>query len=138
MATFFLEDLEAAIEVMVFPKTMTEHGFKLADDRVVCVKGRLDTREDVAKIVAMDVTPVDVVHDAPPLRLTFPAHALDETRIEVLKRLLTAHPGPSPVFVSVGAQTIRLSDDFRVDETNGLRGELLTEFGPAVLAGAGT
>ncbi|MBW8827678.1 MAG: DNA polymerase III subunit alpha, partial [Acidobacteria bacterium] len=133
MAVFVLEDLEAAIEVMVFPKTMAEHGFKLADDRVICVKGRLDTREDVPKIVAMDVIPVELVHDAPPLRLSFPAHALDETRVDTLKRLLTAHPGPSPVFLTVGAQTVRLSDDFRVDETNGLRGELLTEFGAAAL-----
>jgi DNA polymerase-3 subunit alpha len=135
MAIFVLEDLEAAIEVMVFPKTMIEHGAKLADDRIVCVKGRLDTRDDLPKIVAMDITPVEVVADAaaPPLRLGFPAHGLDEQRIDILKKLLIAHPGPSPVFLSIGAQTIRLSDEFRVDETNGLRAELLTEFGPGAL-----
>jgi DNA polymerase-3 subunit alpha len=134
MAIFVLEDLEAAIEVMVFPKTMIEHGAKLADDRIVCIKGRLDTRDDMPKIVAMDVTPVDVVADgAAPLRLAFPAHGLDEQRIEILKKLLVSHPGPSPVLLSIGAQTIRLSDEFRVDETNGLRAELLTEFGPGAL-----
>jgi DNA polymerase-3 subunit alpha len=135
MALFVLEDLEAAIEVMVFPKTMLEHGSKLADDRIVCVRGRLDTRDDLPKIVAMDVIPVEVVEDgaAPPLRLSFPAHGLDETRIATLKRLLVAHPGPSPVLVQIGTQTIRLSDEFRVDETNGLRAELLTEFGPEAL-----
>jgi hypothetical protein len=37
------------------------------------------------------------------------------------------------VFVHLGASTIRLSDEFRVDETNGLRAELLTEFGPAAV-----
>ncbi|MDQ3146553.1 MAG: DNA polymerase III subunit alpha, partial [Actinomycetota bacterium] len=47
MAVFVLEDLAAAIEVMVFPKTMAEHGSKLAEDGVVCVKGRLDTRDDL-------------------------------------------------------------------------------------------
>jgi DNA polymerase-3 subunit alpha len=137
MALFVLEDLEAAIEVMVFPKTMIEHGSKLADDRIVCVRGRLDSRDDLPKIIAMDIIPVEVVEDSTsaPLRLRLPAHALDERRVDSLKRLLTAHPGPSPVLVEVGSQTIRLSDEFRVDESNGLRAELLAEFGPGTLAG---
>jgi DNA polymerase-3 subunit alpha len=137
MAIFVLEDLEAAIEVMVFPKTMTEHGSKLLDDRIVCVRGRLDTRDDLPKIIAMDILPVEVIEDAgaAPLRLRLPAHVLDERRVESLKRLLTAHPGPSPVLVEVGAQTIRLSDEFRVDESTGLRAELLAEFGPSALVG---
>ena len=130
MAVFVLEDLEAAIEVMVFPKTMTEHGSKLADDRIVCVRGRLDTREDLPKIVAMEIIPVEVIQEGAPLRLRFPAHGLDEARITALKKLLTAHPGPSPVLVEIGTQTVRLSDEFRVDESNGLRAELLAEFGP--------
>jgi DNA polymerase-3 subunit alpha len=135
MALFVLEDLEAAIEVMVFPKTMIEHGSKLADDRIVCVRGRLDTRDDLPKIIAMDILPVEVLSDSTsaPLRLRLPAHALDERRVDSLKRLLTAHPGPSPVLVEVGSQTIRLSDEFRVDESNGLRAELLAEFGPGTL-----
>jgi DNA polymerase-3 subunit alpha len=137
MAIFVLEDLEAAIEVMVFPKTMLEHGAKLADDRIVCVRGRLDTRDDLPKIIAMDILPIEVVEDAAaaPLRLRLPAHALDERRVDSLKRLLTAHPGPSPVLVEVGSQTVRLSDEFRVDESNGLRAELLAEFGPGTLVG---
>jgi DNA polymerase-3 subunit alpha len=137
MAIFVLEDLEAAIEVMVFPKTMLEHGAKLADDRIVCVRGRFDTRDDLPKIIAMDILPIEVVEDAAaaPLRLRLPAHALDERRVDSLKRLLTAHPGPSPVLVEVGSQTVRLSDEFRVDESNGLRAELLAEFGPGTLVG---
>jgi len=137
MALFVLEDLEAAIEVMVFPKTMIEHGSKLADDRIVCVRGRLDTRDDLPKIIAMDILPVEVIEDSTsaPLRLRLPAHALDEHRVDSLKRLLTAHPGPSPVLVEVGSQTVRLSDEFRVDESNGLRAELLAEFGPGTLVG---
>jgi DNA polymerase-3 subunit alpha len=134
MAIFVLEDLEAAIEVMVFPKTMLEHGTKLADDRIVCVRGRLDSRDDMPKVVAMDIIPVEVTEGGhPPLRLQFPAHGLDSARIEVLKKLLVSHPGPSPVVVQIGAQAVRLSDEFRVDESNGLRAELLTEFGSSAL-----
>ena len=39
MATFVLEDLEAAIDVMVFPKTMLEYGALLEQDAIVSVKG---------------------------------------------------------------------------------------------------
>ena len=55
MAVFTLEDLQAAIEVMVFPKTMHEHGPQLADDAVVCVKGRVDNREEPAKLIALEI-----------------------------------------------------------------------------------
>ena len=41
MATFVLEDLDATIEVMVFPKTMTEYGCLLEQDAVVVVRGRV-------------------------------------------------------------------------------------------------
>src|SRR5204862_6677304 len=79
MATFVLEDLDAACEVMVFPKTMAEHGYKLADDRVVTIKGRLDARDDEVKIIAMDISVLELTEasDGQPLKLQFPAHAVD-------------------------------------------------------------
>jgi len=102
---------------------------------VVCVKGRLDTRDDVPKIVAQDITVLDVADAAaaPPLKLGFPAHALDEATVARLKKLLQEHPGESPVFVTIGEQTVRLSAEFDVDETNGLRALLMEAFGPDVV-----
>ncbi len=46
MAVFVLEDLESGIEVTLFPRTLVEHGHKLADDAIVAVKGRLDRRDE--------------------------------------------------------------------------------------------
>ena len=40
MATFFLEDLQSSIEVFVFPRTMTEVGYLLADDAVDMCQGQ--------------------------------------------------------------------------------------------------
>ena len=56
MATFVLEDLAAAIEVMVFPKTMLQYGELLDADAIVRVKGRVDGREDTPKLMAMEIT----------------------------------------------------------------------------------
>ena len=60
----------APIEVMVFPKTMTDHGHKLADDAVVVVKARVDAREDQPKLIAMDIEPFEPMSgEAFPLRV---------------------------------------------------------------------
>ncbi len=50
-----LEDLEAAIEVMVFPKTMLEYGALLEQDAIVAVRGRLDLREDQPKLICREI-----------------------------------------------------------------------------------
>ena len=63
MATFVLEDLQSSIEVFVFPRTMTEMGYLLADDAVVCVKGRLDLRDDVPKLICSELKRPQLVLD---------------------------------------------------------------------------
>ncbi len=136
MAIFVLEDLQAAIEVMVFPRTMADYGNLLIEDAVVAVKGRLDTREEPAKIICMEVVPIELAHgDDPPLRLRLPPRALDERAVDALKQLLAAHPGASPVYVRVDNRQVRLPAEFSVDQSNGLRGELLARFGAAVIDG---
>jgi DNA polymerase III subunit alpha len=126
MAVFMLEDLQSAIEVMVFPKTMQEHGFKLAEDRIVCVKGRLDARDDLPKIIAMDIEPFEPVLDgAPPVRINLPPAGMSEQVIAELRRVLQEHPGESQVFLHLGERKVlRLPDEFCVDAGNGLVGEL--------------
>ncbi len=55
MGTFVLEDLNASIEVFVFPKCMADYGALLDDDAVVVIKGRVDLRDDRLKLVCMEV-----------------------------------------------------------------------------------
>jgi len=134
MAIFVLEDLQAAIEVMVFPRTMADYGSLLAEDAVVAVKGRLDTREEPAKIICMELSPIELGYGAdPPLCLRLPPRALDEQAVDALKQLLAAHPGASPVLVRVDDRQVRLPSEFSVDQSNGLRGELLARFGATVI-----
>jgi DNA polymerase-3 subunit alpha len=134
MATFTLEDLEAALDVWVFPRTMQEVGHLLADDAVVCVRGRLDLREDEAKLICMELRRPELVLDgAEPLHLDLPIHALSDDRVDKLKGLLVDHPGESPVFLHVGSKTIRLADGFNVEARNGLLAELRVLLGPSCL-----
>jgi DNA polymerase III subunit alpha len=134
MATFTLEDLDSAIEVWVFPRTMTEVGYLLVDDAVVCVKGRLDTREEQPKLVCVEVKRPDLnPSGVEPLHLELPLNALSDERVASLKRLLTDHPGSVPVLLHVGAKVIRLASDFSVDTSRGLLAELRVLLGPTCL-----
>jgi DNA polymerase-3 subunit alpha len=136
MAVFVLEDLQASIEVMVFPKTMQQYGHLLTDDAVVCVKGRIDAREDTAKVMALEVSVFEPVTDgAPPVRIRVSPNALNEHLLGQLKGLLGEHQGESQVFLHLGErQVLRLPDEFNVDSSNGLMAELRVLLGPEAVA----
>ncbi len=125
MAVFDLEDLQTSVEVMVFPKTMQKFGHVLEDDAVVILKGRVDTRDEQAKLMATEIERFEPVTDgAPPVRINLSPNALSEKMLSDLKGLLHEHPGESQVFLHLGDKVLRLPDQFCVDASNGLVGEL--------------
>ena len=131
MAVFVLEDLEANIEVTLFPRTLQEHGHKLADDLVVAVRGRLDRRDEArVDLICQGVEVLQGLESgpAPTITLRLPATSLDELKIQRLKRILRDHPGDSAVMLDLGSQVLRLADDFRVDVDHSV-GELRVAFG---------
>jgi len=131
MAVFVLEDLDAAIEVMVFPRTMHEYGALLADDAVVCMKGRLDLKEEPAKIVCLEIKRPELSEgDEPPVRIKLAPGSLTETVVGRLKSMLQEHPGDTPVFLHLETTVLRLPESFRVDTRNGLFAELRVLLGP--------
>ena len=135
MAVFDLEDLQSSIEITVFPRTMSEHGHQLDDDAVVLVSGRVDTRDDEPKFIANKLTRFEPTGERQELRLTVPAHHINDRLISELKTLLLNHPGDTAVFLNLGKQVVRLPDSFRVEAGNGLAGELRVLLGPdAVLS----
>ncbi|MCU1352588.1 MAG: polymerase alpha subunit, partial [Acidimicrobiales bacterium] len=135
MAVFTLEDLQTSIEVMVFPRTMADVGHKLVDDAVLIVKGRVDKREDQPKFIAMDVEVFEgIVDGAPPLRIKVSPQRLDERCIAELRSVLQRFPGESQVFLHLGERKVlRLPDDFCIDVSTGVIGELRVLFGPTAI-----
>ncbi|MFT6292037.1 MAG: DNA polymerase-3 subunit alpha [Ilumatobacter sp.] len=132
MAVFVLEDLDASIEITIFPRTLAEQGHKLEDDLIVSVKGRLDRRDESRfGIIGQTITVLQGLDDgtAPPLRLRLHASSLDELKVQRLKRIVKEHPGDSVVMVDIGQQKVlKLSDEFRVD-LDRVVGELRMAFG---------
>ena len=136
MATFVLEDLRASIEVFVFPKTMAEVGALLADDAIVVLRGRVDTRDEQVKLVCMEVSRPELAVDGQgPLSLKLPPGALTDAVVERLKEVLREHPGDQPVHLHVGETTLRLPGEFNVDSRRGLVGELRVLLGANAIVG---
>ncbi len=131
MATFTLEDLRASIEVFVFPKTMAQVGTLLADDAIVVLKGRVDTRDDQVKLVCMEVSrPELAVDGASELHIRVPVGIFTGDTVDQLKQVLKDNPGDEPVFLHVGETVLRLSGEFNVNSRRGLAAELRVLLGP--------
>ncbi len=133
MGTFTLEDLESTIDAWVFPKTMLNYGSLLVEDEILCIKGRIDTRDDTPKLVVMEVRK-PVLIGGSPLTLKLPVATLGAREVTRLKELLGRHPGPSPIQLEMAGKLWRLPADWNVDDSNGLVGELRELFGAACIA----
>ncbi len=134
MATFTLEDLSASIETMVFPRVMTDYGSLLDDDAVVIVKAKVDFRDDRMKLIAMDISRPELSADGQnDLHILLSANQMTDAKMNELKRLLSEHPGDSPVYVHVASKKFRLTSEFNVNRERGLVGELRVLLGPNAL-----
>ena len=131
MAIFELEDLQTSVEVMVFPRTMVEHGHKLEDDAIVLVRGRYDDNDETPRFIAHEITAIEhSLVDERPCHLFVDAFSLADSTLTDLRDLIHRHPGDSEVFVHLGADVVRLPDSCRVNLAGGLAGELRVLFGP--------
>jgi DNA polymerase-3 subunit alpha len=134
-----VEDLEGAIEVMFFPQTYQLYATTLAEDAVVVIRGRLDRREDVPKLVAMEMSLPDL-SDGPrgPVVISLPVGRCTPPVVERLKEVLATHPGPTEVHLRLQAAArttvLRLDDGLRVNASPALMGDLKVLLGPACLS----
>ncbi|MEK9736630.1 MAG: OB-fold nucleic acid binding domain-containing protein, partial [Candidatus Nanopelagicales bacterium] len=134
-----LEDLDGAIDVMVFPQTYVAFGTLLAEDAVVLIKGRIDRPdEDAPRIVAMEVSQPDVSEvESGPVRLTVAAARCIPPVVERLKEILAVHPGTVEVhlhLMAAGRTTVlRIDDRLRVAPAPALFADLKALLGPGCL-----
>jgi DNA polymerase-3 subunit alpha len=143
-AVVALEDLEGAAEVMFFPATYQTCAELLTQDRVLCVRVRLDRREDTPRYIALDVFAPDLgVPGAAkgPVTITLPAARCTSPVVERLKDVLGAHPGSTEVRLSLtSAQretVLRLDDRLRVDPSSALMAELKALLGSGAVVHSG-
>ncbi|QFG21447.1 DNA polymerase III subunit alpha [Actinomadura sp. WMMB 499] len=132
-----LEDHDASVECLVFPKSHMLYGHALAEDRVVSLEGRINLRDDTISVYAEEVTVLDVTGpDAaePPVVITVAEPRVTPRLVADLKGILAAHPGAAPVHLLLrrGGPTSVLFDlvPFRVAPDAALFGDVKSLLGP--------
>ena len=136
MLFFQLEDLEASIAVVAFPRVAGQFAGLVVSDSVLLVEGRLDHRGDDLKFVAQRISEPELT-DETSVRLEIPSRRLSPSVIEALKAVLANHPGSSPVYLHMtsqdGHKVLKLSDDHRVEARSALYAELRELLGQSAI-----
>ncbi|MFF0245204.1 DNA polymerase III subunit alpha [Streptosporangium sandarakinum] len=137
-----LEDHDAAVECLVFPKTYILYGEALAEDRVVSVRGRINTRDETTSVYVEEITLIDLSRtDAgPPVVISIHESRVDLSLVRELKHILTAHPGRTPVHMLLhrhGAKSVLMNlEPFQITPGPAFYGDLKALLGPESVSGA--
>ncbi|MGH2846065.1 MAG: DNA polymerase III subunit alpha, partial [Thermoleophilaceae bacterium] len=132
-----LDDLERQVELLVFNSAYADNADKVALDKIVVVRGRVDHKEaGETKLVAQEVTlfepseevlraAEEAVAEAVVQRLTLQvAPGVPEGFLEDLKEVVGHHPGEQELLLAVGERRLVLGPEFRVSGSSACRSEL--------------
>jgi len=139
-AMIALEDLEGAIDVLLFPSAYQLASTLLQEDAIITVKGRLSRSKDQPELHGQEVSVPDL-SDGPsgPVVISLPSTRCTPPVVEQLKDVLGTHPGVTEVrlrLMSKSSTTVmRLDDRLRVAPSPALFADLKALLGPHCLAG---
>ncbi|WP_134738825.1 DNA polymerase III subunit alpha [Nocardioides sp. 503] len=135
-----LEDLEGAIDVLLFPSSYQLASPYLVEDAILTVKGRLSRSKDQPELHGQEVTVPDL-SDGPsgPVVISLPSTRCTPPVIEQLRDVLGTHPGLTEVRLRLltrdATKVMRLDDRLRVSPSPALFADLKQLLGPGCLAG---
>jgi DNA polymerase-3 subunit alpha len=133
-----VEDLEGAVDVMFFSNSYATHGVNLVEDRVVAIRGRVDRREEQARISALDLTMPDL-NKTPtgPLVISMEMSRCTPPVIDRMKEILRSHPGAREVHLQLDENgkftVLKLDEGLKVTSSPSLSADLKTVLGPDCL-----
>jgi DNA polymerase-3 subunit alpha len=130
-----LEDLDGSVEVMFFPQTYEKVALLVAEDAIVAIKARTDNREDTVKLLASDVTILDITEGPRgPVTVKMAPARCTQPMVNRLKDVLATHPGTTEVHLKLingeREKLLKLGDGFRVTPSAALMGDLKALLGP--------
>ncbi|MET8389961.1 DNA polymerase III subunit alpha [Streptosporangium canum] len=137
-----LEDHDAAMECLVFPKTYTLYGEALAEDRVISLRGRINVRDETMSVYGEEITLLNVsqADTEPPVVISVQESQLNPRVVQEFKHILTTHPGRAPVHVQVhrpGAASVLWNlQPFQVAPGPAFYGDVKALFGAGAIGGA--
>ncbi|MFD9942447.1 DNA polymerase III subunit alpha [Nonomuraea sp. NPDC059023] len=137
-----VEDMDAAIECLFFPKNYELYAPELRGDVVVSVGGQINNRDGAISIFANDLTPLDISGIASdsghPVTLQLREERLNQHHVEELRHVLKAHQGKVPVRIHLerlSGKTVLLSlPEFSVNPEASFAADIKTLFGPEAIS----
>jgi DNA polymerase-3 subunit alpha len=139
-ATVTLEDLDGAIEVLLFPSAYQLASSHLVEDAIIRVKGQLSRDKDQPELRAQEVTVPDL-SDGPsgPVSVNLPQTRINPGVVDSLKEVLATHPGVTEVLLNVRMRdktiVLKVGDHHRVTPSPALFADLKQLLGPGCLSG---
>jgi DNA polymerase-3 subunit alpha len=137
-AVITVEDLEASIEVLLFPKAYEMVSTVLATDTVVKIKGKVKVDDDAVSVNASELSLPDITH-APsgPVVISLPATRCTPHLVQQLRDVLAAHPGLTEVRLRLRSAekttVMKLDERLRVTPSAPLMADLKALLGPSCL-----
>jgi DNA polymerase-3 subunit alpha len=134
MAMLQLDDTRGLAEVMVFPRVYANCAGCVREDTVLKVRGKVETKEGVPRIVALEIEELQLEPGADPVYLDagifigLPHKAAREA-FELIRR----HPGESPLFLVSGDGMLEEKIG-GISDTSDLHAELKQILGPRCLS----
>ncbi|MDD5130606.1 MAG: DNA polymerase III subunit alpha [Candidatus Omnitrophica bacterium] len=98
MAILKLEDLDGAVEVLVFPRAFAKISSHIQANTIVHIRGVLDLKEETPKIIAEDLFPFEEIYKLI-TAININLSGIRENIFESLKELLEKHRGNVPVYL---------------------------------------
>jgi DNA polymerase-3 subunit alpha len=134
-----VEDLEGAIEVLLFPSAYLLASPLLQEDAVVTVKGRLSRSKEQLELHGLEVSAPDVSDvSTRALEIALPSTRCTPPVIDQLKEVLRTHPGMTEVRLLLrgreATKVLRLDDRLRVTASPSLMADLKQVLGPGCVA----
>ena len=147
MAYFKLEDINSAVEVLVFPRSFLQFGSRVADDSLIVVEGRLARNEEEYRVFAERIRPLaEVLADRASsgtkkptprageekLFIKLPFYSRDLSGADRVKQVLKRFPGKVPVYLyfEPDKKVIRAKEDLWVEICRELEQEIIDTWGP--------
>jgi DNA polymerase-3 subunit alpha len=133
-----LEDLEGAIEVLLFPSAYQLAATLLVPDAIVTVRGNLSRQKDTPEIRGQEVTVPDLTENGSgPVEVSMPMTRCTPPVVEQFKEILRTHPGVTEVRLKLRARdstkVLRIDDRMRVTPSPALFADLKQLLGPGCL-----
>ncbi|TCJ20203.1 DNA polymerase III subunit alpha [Rubrobacter taiwanensis] len=139
MATLQLDDTRGLAEVLVFPRVYKRCAGAIREDAVLKVQGRVERREGVPRIIAMEVEELNLTPGPDPVYLALEDFVgLPRSRAQEAISIIKKYPGESPLILSSrDGLDLRERLAFRVNDCSDLHAELKQLLGARCISNLG-